>query len=145
MPLRADPTTAAQDWANGLSQATDKIQRGIQRVQVAPGQKAAAKADKYRQGVLDNLDKWRAKTAAVSLGDWQSAAQAAVGRVAEGAQMKQGKFEQAMTKFFPHLASVVNRADSMPDSTLEQRIQKSAFVQRELAKYKGGGGGGGSA
>jgi len=143
MPVRTDPTTAAQDWAAGLGAATDKINRGIQRVSVAPGQKAAAKVDKYRQGVLDSVDKWRAKTAAVSLADWQQAATAAVGRVAEGAQMKQGKFEGAMQKFFPHLNAVVQRADSMPDNTLEQRIQKSVFVQRELAKYRSGGSSGG--
>lgn len=136
MPLRSDPTTAAADWAQGLSQATQRIQRGIDSVTQAPGAKAASKADKYLAGVQSSVGLWQRRVAAVSLADWQQAAKDGVGRVAEGAQRKQGKFAQSIGPVFNHMSSVLGSVDNMPDNTLEQRIAKSAAFQRGMAAYK---------
>lgn len=136
MPLRSDPQTAAQDWATGMQGASAKISRGIDRVTEAPGAKAARKVDKYRQGVLDNVDTWARRSAAVSLGSWQEAAKAGVSRVAEGASRKSGKYADAVTPVFQHLAQVVATVDNMPDNTLEERIAKSAALQRGMAAYR---------
>ena len=136
MPLRSDPQTAAQDWASGMQAASAKISRGIDRVSEAPGVKAARKVDKYRQGVLDNVDTWARRSAAVTLSEWQDAAKAGVSRVAEGASRKQGKYANAMGPVLQHLQTVVNQVDSMPDTTLEERIAKSAALQRGMAAYR---------
>jgi hypothetical protein len=140
MPLRTDPTTAAADWAAGLSQSTAKITRGIDRVQQAPGAKAAAKADKWLSGVQQSKDKFARNVGAVTLNDWQTATKDAVGRVAEGATRKQGKFAERIAPVFTHMAGVLNAVDNMPDTTLDQRINKSAEFQRRMAGYRSGGG-----
>lgn len=134
--MRSDPQTAAADWARGMQGASDKISRGIDRVSEAPGAKAARKVDKYRQGVLDNVDTWARRSAAVTLGDWQAAAKAGVSRVAEGASRKADKYASAVTPVFQHLSTVVAQVDNMPDNTLEERIAKSAALQRGMAAYR---------
>ena len=135
MPLRVDPNTAAADWATGLGNATDKITRGINRVTVSPGQKAAAKADKWLAGVTASKAKFANNVGKVTLGDWQQASTAAVSRVAQGATMKQGKFAAAITPVFSYMGGVLATVDAMPDTTLDQRIAKSAAFQRQMAAY----------
>ena len=138
MPRRIPPDEAAGNWASGMSASTEKISRGIDRVSGAPGQKAAAKRDKYVAGVNDNLDKWARNVAAVSEAEWKDAAKAGVTRVAEGARLKQGKYADRVAPVFSHMDSVLSRVDSMPDNTLEQRIQKSAEFQRGMAAFRRG-------
>lgn len=139
MPLRVDPQTAAADWASGLANSTAKIQRGIQRVQQAPGAKAAAKADKWLQGVQGAKDKFARNVGAVTLGEWQQATTEAVGRVAEGAMRKQSKYANAVTPVFQHMQNVLATVDNMPDLTLDQRIQKSVSFQKGMAGYRSPG------
>lgn len=136
MPRRTDATAAAQYWQTGLQNAGPKISAGIDRVATAPGVKAAAKKDKYVAGVTASQDLWARRVSAVSLGEWQQRAKAGVSRIAEGAAAKADKYANAVQPVFAHMDSVLSRVDSMPDSTLEQRIQKSAEFQRGMAAYK---------
>lgn len=123
-----------------MANAGPKISAGIDRVTTAPGQKAAAKKDKYVAGVTASQDLWARRVAAVDLGTWQARAKAGVSRIAEGAQQKGDKYETAAAPVFAHMDSVLSRVDAMPDNTLEQRIQKSAEYQRGMAQYKARGG-----
>lgn len=140
MPRKVDAQTAAGYWAQGMASAGPKISAGIDRVTTAPGQKAAAKKDKYVAGVTASQDLWARRVAAVDLGTWQTRAKAGVSRIAEGAQQKQDKYASNVQGVFAHMDSVLSRVDSMPDNTLEQRIQKSAEFQRGMAQYKSRGG-----
>lgn len=136
MPRRIPADEAASNWQQGMAASTDKINRGIDRVQGAPGQKAAAKRDKYVAGVNDSVDKWARNVASVSEAEWKEAAKAGSSRVAEGARLKQGKYADRVAPVFAHMDSVLSRVDSMPDNSLEQRIQKSAEFQRGMAQYR---------
>lgn len=136
MPRKVSAEQAAQYWQSGMAGAGQKISDGIDRVTVAPGQKAAQKKDKYVAGVTASQDLWARRTAAVDLGSWQSAAKAGVSRVAEGASRKSGKYSAAVGPVFAHMDSVLSRIDAMPDNTLDQRIQKSSEFQRGMAAYK---------
>lgn len=135
MPIRVDPTTAAADWAAGMNNATDKITRGIQRVQTAPGAAAAAKADKWLNNVTASKAKFANNVGKVTLAAWQQAAAAGVSRVGQGATLKQPKFAAAITPVFAFMANVLATVDAMPDTTLDQRIAKSAAMQRGMAAY----------
>jgi hypothetical protein len=135
MPLRVDPTTAAADWATGMNNATDKITRGIARVTTSPGTLAAAKADKWLNNVTAAKAKFQNNVGKVTLQSWQSSATAAVSRVGQGATMKQAKFASAITPVFTYMAGVLAQIDAMPDTTLDQRIAKSAAFQRQMALY----------
>lgn len=136
MPRKVSNSEARQYWQTGMANAGPKISAGIDRVTTAPGQKAAAKKDKYVAGVTASQDLWARRVAAVDLGTWQTRAKAGVSRIAEGAQQKGDKYESAVGPVFAHMDSVLSRVDSMPDNTLEQRIQKSAEFQRGMAQYK---------
>ena len=136
MPRRVSAQEARQYWASGMANAGPKISAGIDRVTTAPGQKAAQKKDKYVAGVQASQDLWARRVAAVDLGTWQNRAKQGVSRIAEGAQNKGDKYENSVVPVFQHMDSVLSRVDSMPDNTLEQRIQKSAEFQRGMAAYK---------
>lgn len=140
MPVRATPEQATQRWVTGLSGATQKIQDGVARVQVAPGQKAAAAKAKWFQRLQASQDKWASRVGQVTLQEWQNAmTTVGVQRVAQGAQAKQGKFSAFMADFLPFLSAGVQRVEAMPSVTLEDNINRSIAMIRYTAGYRRGG------
>lgn len=137
MPRKVDAAAATRYWQAGMANAAQKISDGIDRVTESPGQKAAAKRDKYLAGVNASVDTWARNTAAVDVGTWKAAAKAGVSRVAEGAQNKGQKYGNKISAVFSHMDSVLSQVDSMPDNTLEQRIAKSAAFQRGMSQFRG--------
>lgn len=139
--VRVTPDQATQKWVSRLGAATQEIQQGIQGVQTAPGQQAAAKFDKWLNGVQASAQKWRRNVAAVSLEDWKSAAiNVGVPRIAQGAQAKQGKYTRFAAEFFPHLEAGVQKVKAMPDTDLNSRIQRAVAMMQHNANFKRGGG-----
>lgn len=49
----------------------------------------------------------------------------------------QYKFERFAQKYEPQLKAILAQADAMPTESLDQRIAKSAFIQKQLAGLKG--------
>jgi hypothetical protein len=136
MPLRVDPATAAARWATGLSQSTQKIQEGINRVTVAPGQKAAANKQGYLNGVNDNAAKWATNTARVSLGEWQQAfLNKGVPRVAQGAQASQQKMADRLTPVFAYMQTVLATVDNMPNDTPAARDARMLTYAQNMRRY----------
>ena len=124
----------------GLSGATQKITDGVNRVTVAPGQKAAAAQQKWAQRVQAAQQKWATRVGQVTLQEWQQAmTTVGVQRVAQGAQAKQGKFSAFMQDFLPFLSAGVQRVEAMPSTTLEDNINRSIAMIRYTAGYKRGG------
>ncbi len=135
--IRSDPNTATQKWVQNLGAATPAITRGVQAVSTAPGQKAAAQADKWLQRVTASQGKWKARVGAVSLADWQQAMiNVGIPRVAQGAQAKQGKFTAFAQQFFPYLQSGVDKVHAMPSTTLEQNINRAVAMIQHNAAFK---------
>lgn len=140
MPVRVSPAEARDKWANRLSGATSEIAAGVARVNRAPGEAAAQKFDKWRAGVRESEEKWRANVQRVSLGEWQqSMTEIGIPRVASGAQQKAGKYEAFASEFFPHLDAGVRRIEGMDDTTLEARINRSVAMMRHNATFRRGG------
>jgi hypothetical protein len=137
MPIRSDPQTATKKWVTNLSNSTTAIQAGVSRVQVSPGQSAARAADKWLAKVTQSRDKFARRVGSVSLGDWQNAmTQYGIPRVAQGAQAKQGKMNDFLTEFMPHLASGVAQVDAMPKNTLEDGINRAVTMIRHNASFQ---------
>jgi hypothetical protein len=133
----------AAKWATRTAAATPEYQSGIQRVQTAPGQAAAAKEAKYQSGVQQAVTsgKWRRNVAAVSLQSWQeSALTKGAQRLATGAQAAQGKMATAGARILPMIDAVKSEVDRMPDNTIEDRIAKSAAFARGMHKRANGTG-----
>lgn len=136
MPVRVSAEQAAERWARGVQQGGQKMQEGIERVTQAPGQKAAAKAQKWLQATVDAAPKWQRNVARVGLEEWKESMRTlGVSRAAAGAAAKEGKMANALQPVFSYMNGVLARVDAMPDTTLEDRIAKSAAYQREMARY----------
>lgn len=137
MAVRGTPNSIADKWKTRLSGATAEIQAGIQRVNVAPGQQAAAKKDKWLNNVQASQDKWTRNVSRVSLSDWQNAAiNVGVPRIAQGAAQKVGKVESFMSDFLPHLERGQAAVRAMPDNTFEARVQRAVAMMRHNATFK---------
>lgn len=137
---KVTPEQATQKWVNRLSGATADIQAGIERVAQAPGQAAVAKKDKWRANLQASEDKWTRNTGRVSLDEWKAAARdIGVPRIAQGAQAKQGKWQSFAAEFFPHLERGQAAVKAMPDTSFEQRVQKSVAMMRHNAQFRRSG------
>lgn len=135
--VRATPQEATQKWVTRLSGATAEITAGIDRVTEAPGQKAAAKRQKWIQAVNASQEKWARNVAAVSLEQWKALFKGVgVQRIAQGAQAKQGKMKHFLEQFIPHLEAGIQKVNGMPDTTFEERIQKSVAMMRHNHEFK---------
>lgn len=135
--VRIDPAAATEKWAGRLAGATQEIQAGINRVTEAPGAKAAAKKQKWIQAVNASQDKWERNVRAVSLEKWKTLAlTVGVPRIAQGAAAKKGKYTDFARDFYPHLDAGIQKLASMPDITLEDRINKAVAMMRHNSTFK---------
>jgi len=128
MSVKANPTTAAQNWVNGMSGASTKYSAGVTAVSTAPGQLASAKASFWASQVAQSQAKFATNVAKVTLQAWQQAAiNKGAPRLATGATAAQPKFQAFMTTFLPFLSNTVN---SLPaGGTYAQNIARfTAFA-----------------
>lgn len=132
--MAKDPATVAQNWANGLAGAGDKIRQGLEQVTVAPGQAAARQANVWLQNTQAAQAKWARNTAAVSLADWKNAAETkGIPRIAAGAQAAQPKFTAFMTKLLPYVASA--KAQLPARGTYEQNKARATAMMDAMHKF----------
>lgn len=137
MPVRTTAEQATSKWVQHLSAATQQITDGVQRVNRAPGQAAAAQSQRWFARLTAAQDKWRTNVGRVSLQDWQnSMVNVGIPRIAQGAQAKQGKFTNFMQAFLPYLQTGVAKVDAMPNVTLEDAINRSTAMIRHNAAFK---------
>lgn len=133
---RVTPQEGTQKWVTRLSAATSDVAAGIAKVQQAPGQKAAQSFQKYQNNVQAAFPKWKNNVAAVSLQSWQQSATAGVQRIAQGAQQKQGKYQDFASQFYPFLDANVAKVNSMPNATFEDRVQRAVQMMRLNSNFK---------
>src|SRR5258708_28699477 len=106
MPVRTTSGDATAKWLANISNSSARMQAGAMRVQTAPGQAAAAAADKWLAKVTAAKAKFAARVGSLSLQERQQAdINGGIPRVAQGAQAKQAKVTPFLDQFLPHLAS----------------------------------------
>lgn len=135
-PIKGDPASIQAKWLRNIQSATPDVQAGIARVTQAPGQAAAAQRQAWQTNVVAAGDKWERNVRAVSLTDWQNAATAGVGRIAQGAQAKQDKMGKHLASYLPYLAQGMAKVDAMPRGSLEQNVARMIAMVRHSAAYK---------
>jgi hypothetical protein len=137
--MAKDPNAAAARWAQNLAGAGPRIGEGVNNVTVAPGQAAARQKQVWLANVQGSADKWAARTAAVSLQEWQQAMiQKGAPRIAAGAQAAQAKMAAFLTAFLPHVEAGVRALP--PRGNLEQNIDRMARLVRHNASFGQRGG-----
>jgi hypothetical protein len=139
MPVRVTPEMAQSKWLTGIGNAGERMKAGALAVQEAPGRLAAAQADKWLIRLQQSKDKFIRNVSRVSKEDWQNAyVNYGIARAQQGAQQKKQKYADAMADFFPYLGQGMDRIKSMPSTTLEEKIARSAAMIRWSAQYKRG-------
>jgi hypothetical protein len=137
MPVRTTSADATAKWLTNLSASAARMQSGAMAVQTAPGQAAAAAADKWLAKVTQAKAKFASRVSSVSLQDWQNAyINVGIPRVAQGAQAKQAKVTSFFDQFLPYLQAGLQTIDKMPSVTLEDGIARSSAMIRYNAKFK---------
>lgn len=134
--------TAAQyveKWGRNLKGAGTDIRNGVERVTVAPGQLAAAQSDKMLAGIQRAIADgvWQRAVASVSLEDWkEKTITKGIGRIAAGVDGAQQKQLAMAERLLAAVDQVKATVDTMPDATLEDRIQRMVAFSRGMAEKR---------
>lgn len=132
-------TEFAEKWARRMQNATQDIEKGINRVTEAPTAKAARKADKMKANLIKAIDsgKWQAGLEKVTLSDWKNAAiKKGIPRISQGVTEAQPKVAQFAGELLTYQDGLQSEIDSMPDLTLEDSIARMTAWTRGMAKFK---------
>lgn len=134
-----DPTKVASKWATNLSNSTTSITDGVNAVNTAPGQAAAAAQATMRSRILAAIDsgKWAAAVSAVSLQSWKnSMLTVGVPRIADGANKGKPKMQAFLQSFLPYVANVQQQVRAMPNATQADREARMLANARLLAQFR---------
>ena len=131
-----DAAQAASDWVSGISSKTDKIERGIRAVTVAPGVAAARQADNWLARLNASKEKFKRRVSAVNLGEWQAAAiNKGVPRIASGATAAEAKMANFFQKFLPYVEQ--GRTQLKPRGDYATNVQRMVAMVDHLHKFPG--------
>jgi len=133
------PSEATEKHARRLKGATEDIRRGVSRVTEAPGEKAAAKEQKFRQNLLASIDngKWARRVKSVSLGEWQSLmSEKGIPRIAAGVDASADKIEDFFSQLFAHQEGLERKVSGMSDLTLEDSIARMTTWVRGMSDFQ---------
>lgn len=123
-----------QKWSTNLNAAGKYIQDGVARVQVAPGQAAAAASDRYLAGVNGAVNTWKTNVSKVSLQDWQNAmVKKGIPRLqtgtAQAVATKGAKIDQLLSA----VDAAASAANQLPKGGLEQGIARATEFMRQMS------------
>ncbi len=129
----------AEKWQRRLSAAAPDIQKGINRVDVSPTEKAAAKQDKMLANITASVQsgKWAAGLRRVSISDWKRAAiEKGIPRISQGVSGAGPKVTDFASQLLPFQDSLKSQVDNMPDLTLEDSINRMSTWVRGMSKFR---------
>jgi hypothetical protein len=131
---------AAEKWARRLSSAGPDIQRGIDRVTTAPGEAAVRQQDKMTQNFGESVSsgRWASKTRQVTLESWKASARdKGVARIAQGVQAALPAQGARYDRLLGAVDAAAAKANAMPSTTLEQRLERANTFARTMHQSKG--------
>jgi hypothetical protein len=131
---------AAQNWARGMSNASERIRQGVNAVTVNPAQKAIAAIPRMVDGIQRAAADGRIQRglARVTLESWrEDFLSKGMPRIAAGAQTAVPKMESFMAEFLPFVDNVVKAVNSeMPRGDIEVNLQRANQVARRLHEFR---------
>lgn len=137
--MAKDPAAVANKWKNNLSNAGQAIRDGVNAVNVAPGQQAAAAQSTMRARLLAAIDsgKWAQNVAAVSLQTWKNQMlNVGLARIADGANKGAPKMQSFMTQWLPFVAQAQAAISQMPNATSADRKARMIANFDMLSQFK---------
>lgn len=139
MARRKDPGKIAEKWRSRLAGSTQEIKDGVNAVNTAPGELAAAAEEKMRTRLLARIEDgtWARRVAAVSLGEWQDAMLTkGVQRIGSGAEAAVPKVEDFHGQLQEHQNRIDAKLEKMGNITLADGIQRMVVQVEEMAKFR---------
>lgn len=139
MAVKVTPEEYVELHSQRLKASLDRIRKGVDKVTVAPGQKAAQKADKWHAKIsaAETKEIWRKNTAAVPLEEWKTALRdKGVSRIPEGLDASVPKRLAFAQKLLAYESGLSDKIQAMPDITLEDSVNRAATWIREMARFR---------
>lgn len=136
---RVTPREFAEKWSKNLSASTEYIRAGVQKVTVAPSEKAIQSKEKFKRKLIEAIDKgvWEAGLRAYTLEQWKAdMLNKAIPRIPEGADKAKSKVENFASKLLPYIDSGLEKIKTMPNVTLEDSIRRATEWIRYMAQFK---------
>lgn len=119
--------------------AIEDMKKGVENVTESPMLKAAAKADKMKQRLVESIDngKWQAGLKRVSLEEWKDKMiNLGIPRLSAGLDANKKKVEAFAEELLPFIDSAKQSISSMPDVTLEDSINRMSAWTRKMATFR---------
>lgn len=123
------PAQISQKWLTNFGNGTQAMTDGVNAVQTAPGQLAAAQQQLWLQRLQASQTKWANRVAAVSLPEWKAAMiNLGIPRAQQGAIQKQARYTAFITEYTSFLSGQVSQIKAMPKGTLSQSIARASAM-----------------
>jgi hypothetical protein len=134
-----DANGAAEKWQRRTAGAVTDIQNGVQNTDKNPMDLAAKAQERMKARLLASIDsgKWAAGLRAVSPQQWKDAMiNKGIPRISAGVQQAQPKMAAFFTELFPFQDSLVSKVESMPNTSLEDSINRMVTFTRGMAGFR---------
>lgn len=135
---RVTPEEGAAKLISRARAAAPFIADQVRKVTVAPTEVAAGKIDKMQANFLKAIADGKVERGLrrVSLSDWQNAMiNKGVPRISQGLEQAEAKIVEFNRQFYPYLERVQSEVAAMPDTTLEDNIQRAVHNIRRIAEF----------
>jgi hypothetical protein len=136
---RVNASEFAEKWKRRTAGATEDYRRGVQRVNVAPGQRAAEAQEKMMTNLIESITsgKWANNVASVSLQEWKdSAINKGLQRISAGVEGASPKMQRFATELLQAVDSAKAEIDSMPSTTFEDRLARMTAYSRRMHQFQ---------
>ncbi len=129
-----------QNWQQGAGGAQQRYQDGVQNTTVDVVGRAIANQAGLLQGFNDavNSGRWAGALQRVGTAGWKSQTVAKASSWSQGITLGVNAYSTAMGTWLPRINSAAAAAKAMPGATIDQRIARSAYLQRTLYNAKRG-------
>lgn len=143
---RMTPEQVARKWATNYSNSGNAMEEAIKAITENPMEKAAAKVEKYQQGIMRAIQsgKWVAGLKRMSLAQWKERTiKLTRARMVDGAAKGEGSMRKFMDAWLPYMDALRVKLNTMASDTLEQRKQRMIAAFEWNSKFRRDGGTGG--
>jgi len=133
------PEEGADKLISNAKSAAPRIAAQVDKVTKSPTLAAAEKVDKMRTKFNEALDSGKVERGLrrVSLEEWKSKMKSkGIPRIASGLDASRDKITEFNREFYPYLERVEAEVKAMPDTTLEDSINRMVHNVRKIAEFK---------
>lgn len=127
-------------WGQRLNASSSFITAGVNGVTTAPGQSAAAAADRMLANLTAAVSSglWAKRVSAISLTDWKaSMTNKGIPRIAAGVTQAQKTKGTVIGNLLVAVDAAASEANALPKGGIEQSIARASAFMRSMAAAKG--------